>query len=530
MPNKQTFLFNRVLFLWGLVILVSFFHLIISISDSPGFWTDNFIYLLQADYFSFWNTEHLPVVEQAITYRNYPPLYPCFLSMLGGGSDAITLASIVTSALLLPFSLLYVNWQTKNGMAEYNALLNSLLFLLLPVTLLLSTEIWSENLYIFFTILTLWSFQKTDGNSDKWLYLSAFSCGLSIITRTAGITLAIALIIAIYHRDKQKLFNAIILISIPSILWFLVSRDINYEETYLKHGFIDRYKIFIDAYGGGLSGLIKIIQNQLQGLWTGLQSQFHYSNNTSTVILAVVIIITAGFSLFSRLMNLSIDALYVLIYSGLIFVWNHPDHNARFIYTIIPFVLFYSQLTISSILDEVKANSNIRVMMISFIPLLVFITILPPLILMTGRFVTTPGKYYQHISNDRIWLTGDNIEMMYSQLIFKKKLIDSAVEIQEIVASDECIYSINREIIMLYSKRVSHTPPLRHVNQEEFLNGLRHCRYLFVTGTPYANHEPLYPVDRVRDISWVQHQSFYPSDYGGGIISALLEIDGSVDK
>jgi Gpi18-like mannosyltransferase len=521
--DKDNLFFNWCFGLWGLVLLSLIIHLFISFSDSPGFWTDSFIYLLQADYFSNWNTEHLPVLDQAMAYRSFPPLYPLYLSILGAGSDNIILASMATSILLLPACLFYINWQIKEGLDKVSALINAAIFLLLPSTLLYSTELWSENLYLFFVLSTLWCFSKSNNISVKWLYLSAFACGLALVTRSVGISLAIALLIAVYRQDKRRTIFTALVIFVPSLIWALVSNAINYDQTYFNHGFLERYKSFVNAYGGVWAGISTIIQFQLKTFWFGLQLQFNTIVNIGTAVLASLVTITACIALCRRIMVLSLDALYVVLYLGLIFIWNFSDQNVRFIYVIMPIVLFYTQVTTSSLFKQ--GNKNINFFINLSIPLLIIVTILPCLMFMTNRITTHPGEQVPYIINDRFWLTGLDTEKIYKHLIFKKRLIESAIELKEIVPEDECIYSIHQEFVMLYSKRKSIIPPLQKVNQEEFVKELTQCRYMFIVASAHRKQTPLYPVDRVKNISWILRQSFYPSEYDNEIISVLLEID-----
>jgi len=360
MRAKGKFPFNWITFLWSLISISLVMHLFFSLDDNPG-WTDGIIYILQADYFSNWNAEHLPVIEQAMAYRSFPPLYPFYLSILGTGSDSIILASIATSILLLPICLLYVNWQIKEGIAKANALINAILFLLLPSTLLFSTELWSENLCLLLVFLTLWSFSKSHNNTYKWLYISAFTCGLALITRSVGISLAIALLIVVYRQDKSKIIFTTIIIFIPLLIWTFISSGIAYDQTYLDQGFLDKYKGLISLYGSNMDAVISIIQIQLQTLWWGLQLQFNNLLNNGTAILAILIIITASYSLYRRFIYLTLDALYIIIYFGIIFVWNFPEQNVRFIYVIIPFILFYTQTTTSLLFNQFNKNINIFV-------------------------------------------------------------------------------------------------------------------------------------------------------------------------
>jgi hypothetical protein len=284
----------------------------------------------------------------------------------------------------------------------------------------------------------------------------------------------------------------------------------------------------MSGYGSNLDTVISIIQSQLKTLWWALQLQFNDSLNNRTFILAILILITASYSLYKRFICLSLDALYIFIYLGIIIVWNAPDQNIRFLNVITPFILFYMQTTISLLLKS--GNKKLSNFVNLSFPSLIVIIILPCLIFMTGRLATSPGKYVQHFSNDRYWLTGQDTEKMYKYLIFKKRLIESAIKIKEIVPEEECIYSIHQELVMFYSRRISVVPPLKHVNQEAFIEEITQCSYMFIVGIPHKHHESLYPVDRVKNISWILQQSFYPAEYSGEIISVLLKLDKNIDK
>lgn len=527
MHIKKHFSADWTTVLWILILLSLVTHLILSFSNMPGFWTDSFIYLLQADYFNNWNVEHLPVLDQAIAYRNFPPLYPYFLSLLGAGSNNIVLASIATSFLLLPICLLYIDWQIVEDVKNINAMINAFIFLILPTTILFSTELWGENLYLLFVFLTFWSFSKYKNNIGKWIYISALCCGLALITRTVGISLVIALLVSVYRLDKRKILLTTIIVLSPWLIWSILSGDIDYNNRYVKNGFFEKYQNIIGIYDNKFYGLFEIVKIQLQTLWWGLQLQFNSGLNTATLILATIIVFTAAYSIFQRLVRFSMDALYIVFYIGIIFVWNFPDHNARFIYVIIPFLLFYSQLTIVSVYEKLNYNSVISIKYI--LPSIIVLCILPSLILMTARFSTIPGENFKSYSNDRIWLTGDDRKKMYKQLVFKKELIESINDIKKIVPEEECIYTMQQEIVMLYAQRRAIVPPLQHVEQEDFIRELNECRYMFIVASSHNKHEPLYPVDRVKDVTWILQQRYFPPEFEGEIISVLLEIEKSVN-
>ncbi len=513
--------------LWVLILLSLVIHLILSLSNTPGFWTDSFIYLLQADYFNYWNDEHLPVLDQALAYRNFPPLYPYFLSLLGAGSNNIMWASVATSFLLVPTCIFYIYWQIKEGVNKRNALINALLFLMLPATILFSTELWSENLYLLFVFLSIWSFPRSRNNSGKWLYFSALCCGLAFITRSVGIALVFALLISVYRYDKRRILLTTLIMLAPWLIWRIISDDIDYSDSYIKNALLGKYQNLMGMHENAFYGLYEIAKMQLQTLWWGLQLQFNNSLNAGTVTLATIITVATGYSLYQRLLSFSLDAMYVVFYLGIIFIWNFPDHNVRFIYVIIPFILFYSQFTVTFILKRLSQGSA-RLVNLLF-PAIMAICILPSLVLMTGRFITIPGDNIKTLSNDRIWLTGVDPEKMYKQLVFKKELIEAVIEIKKVVPEQECVYSLQQEIVMLYAQRRTIIPPLQQVNQEDFINNLTECRYMFIVGSTYNKHEALYPVDRVKNISWVLQQRFFPSEYEGEIISVLLEIEKNVN-
>ena len=512
------------LILWGLIILALVLHIQISSKDNPGFWTDSFIYLLQADYFSNWSYQQLPVYEQAMSYRSFPPLYPFFLSIIGAGSDDIALASIATSMLLFPVIFFYVDWQIKQGLSRYYAFINAIIFLLMPSTILFSTELWSENLYLLFSVMTLWCFSKFKISSNyNWLYLCAFICGLTLITRSVGIALVIPLIIVIYFHAKNKLAPVLLMIFIPSLIWLFFSNTIEYEQTYITSGFLGRYKSFIYAYGGVWEGLSTIVWFQAKTLWLGLQLQFNTVNNISTAILSAFIIASTTYILYKRLFVLSLDAVYVGLYLCLIFIWNFSDQNVRFIYVVVPFILFYIQYASEEYSSTI--SNNLSILIRSITPLLIVIIMLPSLSLIYSRLNSDLGESLNNITNDRNWLTGIDANRMHKHLMFKKKLIESVVETKTIVPQDECIYTIYQELVMLYGKRRSIVPPLEGASQQEFIEELTECRYIFVVASKYRDQKPMYPIDRVKNTSWILKQSFYPPEYGGEVISVLLEIE-----
>lgn len=514
--------------LYALLMIAMFIHVSISLHNNPGFWSDSFIYLLQADYFSNRNTAYNAVLDQAMAYRNFPPLFPYFLSLLGAGSDSIIFTNIITSILLLPVSLLYINWQVREGIEKKYALFNAIFFLFLPGTLLLSTEVWSENLYLLFVFATFWSFSKSENKSNKWLYISALTCGLALITRSVGIALVVALMIAVGRQNKRNMFVVTAIIFLPWLIWLFISSGIDYSETYLKNGFFERQKNLLSINGEYLNNTIVNIEIQLKALWWAFQLQFSHFINSSTAILAMFLIITVIPTLLKRVRYIKLDAFYFILYFGIIFLWNFPDQNVRFIYVIVPLILFYSQVSVLSLPRQ--DSKYIRKIIKTFIPSLMIFTILPSFMLITDKLISPPGEHVHRIGNERLWLTGVDVEKTHKRLIYREKLIESAIKIKAIVPQEECVYSVYNELIMLYGQRRSFVPPLEEITQKKFINELTLCRYIFVIAAPHKKNAPMYPIDRVQNISIILNQSFYPPEYGGGIISVLLEIDKEITE
>ena len=156
---------------------------------------------------------------------------------------------------------------------------------------------------------------------------------------------------------------------------------------------------------------------------------------------------------------------------------------------------------------------------------MILILILPVILFMGDRLLNQPAQHIKRIGNDRVWLTQANTGKAYKELVYREKLIESAIKIKGHVAETECVYSIYPEIIMLYGKRKSLNPGFDYINDSDFYENLSECKYIFVIGAYHKQHSPLYPIDRVKDLTWILDQTFYPEDIDNNIISILLEID-----
>ncbi|HXZ96749.1 MAG TPA: hypothetical protein VEG37_06865, partial [Burkholderiales bacterium] len=120
------------------------------ISSAGG---DSAGYMLAAQYFSPFQP-HSAILTEYSKQIIYPPLFPLILALVGGG-ESVLIAHVVVMLFLLLAVLVLFFWMRQESLSIWLSAAVSLIFALRVNTYLLSLDIWTENPYIFFSLLAI---------------------------------------------------------------------------------------------------------------------------------------------------------------------------------------------------------------------------------------------------------------------------------------------------------------------------------------------------------------------------------------
>ena len=94
--------YSNYLIVAALSIFISGFYFTFTSNDLVvGFLSDDAVYLLQAELYSPWHSEKLPVLNFIREESRFPPLYPLLLGFMGTDTNNPVLASNITICFLI---------------------------------------------------------------------------------------------------------------------------------------------------------------------------------------------------------------------------------------------------------------------------------------------------------------------------------------------------------------------------------------------------------------------------------------------
>ena len=155
---------------------------------------------------------------------SWPPLYPLILTLftiLGSNPlEAVRLLNAVTVALTV---LVASSWLLTRISRRLFAFLGILLTTFSSPLIFVSAHLWTEPLFVLFTVLCLIMIDEYLRGRRRLLLVAAFLAGLTWITRYAGITVVISgaiLILLGRGKTKQRDLTAFLAISgTPIVIW-----------------------------------------------------------------------------------------------------------------------------------------------------------------------------------------------------------------------------------------------------------------------------------------------------------------------
>jgi len=223
--NKSTLTY---ILLTLFIASISLFYYTLTSNDLVvGFTSDDAVYLLLADLYSFRNTSEVLLYDLIRQESYFPPLYPLILGLLGGDSSNPALAGNITITFLLISIFISGIWLWKETANKPISIIITLTVFLLPGTLILAQEIWSEFLFMVFLYGTFLLGSKKKLEGQDWLGMAVL-IALSSLTRSIGISLVFAFCLLLINK-RVKFGTTYAVISMAPFLFWNLARE-NYLD------------------------------------------------------------------------------------------------------------------------------------------------------------------------------------------------------------------------------------------------------------------------------------------------------------
>lgn len=414
-----------------------------------GFQVDGALYVLMAEYFSPFVPAD-PLLDYVGQATHLPPLYSLLLGWAGSSGSDLEQVHLVQTIFLIGGLLTLYLFAAALAEDRTTALLVLWAFALLPATVLYSSEIWSEFLYLMLANGALCAAARAATEPRLWWW-AAVLAGLATITRGVGILIIAALVlVVIVRRNRHALMIGAVAIT-PSVIVELL--NLGSGAAYLE--------IYNYYRASGTTGLIHTVTGNANLLFAALLSAWEPAPRMA---IGIAVIALAPFVLKSwwyRLRTLQVDACYLLAYVGVLLIWPFPHVIARLVYAGLPLIMIYAVVGVGSVAEH-RPTIDRRLLM--RIPAVVLV-----LLALTGsgvlaaRFSTRdlPGVLSAFASS-RYWLMPPAREHALADLRVKQAMLDTLQSAPAHVPPRECIHSHYPQSVMLYSRRLSWPAPDRN--------------------------------------------------------------------
>lgn len=466
-------------------------------TELTGFSTDSIHYLFMADWFSPFAT-HLDAYQSALGDRVvhasvFPPLYPLFLGFLDAGTMHIARAHAATLLLLLAVFIavfLWIKLETGNSSAAFTF---TLAFSLLPGTLLRSQPILSENLYLLLSLSALLAATAAAARPRYW-WTAALFIGLATVTRTVGITLISAFACYLFLYRIRKRWTLIGISLAPLAAWSLYKVTTGPQQDYV-HQFIGY------LHHAPLSDIVRVTLLQTSVFFSEWVKIFDPYVSPHSIQLATILLCLSAVGFSYRLLRFRFDAIYILFYMALMAIWPYPYQAGRFLFVLLPILLFHMLVA-----GELAANLFKRAIIqrvARYAPaVLAVITVFPTIAIFAHRAVIPLEPALKPYRHTNFWyLAETDANAKYKARTFAR-IFSTARGARDAVPETECIYSTNPAYIWLYTRRWAMVPPSASLGHAQFLQAAIACRYFFMTETssPQLKFPALYPLPRIRHV------------------------------
>jgi hypothetical protein len=476
---------------------------------------DNTIYLLMAQNYSLWD-QSSSVSEYFAQKSHYPPLFPLILSLFDGGKNLLFAHLYTTICLLLSFVILR-SWYLTLGLNKSTADMTVLLFALMPGTVKLAMFIFSENQYLLFTLIALTAVARFDEkNNGHYLLVAALAIGAATLTRTVGISLAVAFSLYLMIRRPNR---AIImgLLAILPFLFVLFMKNVvkeNIRRSYLED--------FIAHYSEApVAKLLNQIETEFSSLWKAWHSNFE-PGVLSFIITFFLIVCLLGFAI--RLYQRRMDAFYLLFYFLLILIWPYPAESKRFIYVALP-ILFGQGILLIHHLSKVMISKRILQPTLLFL-LLLLISSLPTTAFMVNRFLQPmPIEFEQYRRNKYYYVPNYTIAMIFLRDV--KVLFEDLQSLDSKLSTNAIIYGIAPPIISYHSNRLSLKTPGPNSDWESFLDKTTNSAntyFYMMSSTSPSVKTPYYPLELIRNRIEIVHVVKAYEDDKAPVVAILAKV------
>lgn len=512
-------------------ILLGFSIWIVAGNPNPTAISDSIDYLVFADFFRSSFAGSVPeYLHDFFSHTRFPPLYPLLVATFGGGVNNVSPAywiTLISLALCSPLCAWWISQATGNPMTGS---LMTMAALVSPGMFLLVLSPMSEPLFMLM-MFTAFILAPRTLNSRSSMLAFVLLVALIPLCRMAGLALVFGALLWIWiHRPHQAPFRIAIslLVLAPALLWMIFRNSYPVVSAYSDQFSVD----LITSTFGGWIGIMIARPLVLHTAFTEI-----FSPTAETWLLWALLPMTvfAAVGLVNRLRAFHLDALVLLPYIGLVWIWPFPAEATRFILVVLPILFVDIWDGIGLVWKNLGKAGNVLALHhgVEYIRSIAMPAVL--LVISTSLFFTRaiyrilpdiPAEmepFRRYVS----YFEADTAEMALLIAEGRLRIIKAFDAARSVVEKGECLAAVHSSLAWFTTHAEIHVRPIPYPipqgisAEEEF----KKCRYIMVTHltSPQINEPPLYPLQQVAKFTRPVFVSMYQGKDQVVIAAALLE-------
>ncbi len=452
------------------------------------FAVDSALYLLMAQHWSPWAMAGNNVAATFSSQGLFPPLFPAFLAIFDAGNNVL-LAHLITTGFLLAWLIVFYLWTRTLEFERWMSSILVLVLALLPVSYLQVLHIHSENAYLLFSLVALFTVSKAEIEPSVARYaVAAVLVAAASLTRAAGISLVAAFLLYLAVKRPRGWPKLWAVSAGPFIVW-LVARS-GHSNSYVSW-FIQ------DVVADPLGPLVTVFEYMLPATRDGFLESFGHSRSGFIVGHVLGLLSIAGAVYRARLGKL--DGYYAIAYLGLILLWPFPAQSQRFVFCILPVLLVQGLLVSKRIMSHIVRAPSVAMVEWGYVLAILVIAILELAFHVNryGQLAGGPG-----VADPRVpgaYEIGDFSTALRTARAYETMRI-AMRRVERTVPQTGCVLSIVPSVVSFYSNRLSvqmpkHFDDDRKYREEMDMTG---CRYaLLINFKTPSFPDRFYPAARV---------------------------------
>ena len=479
-----------------------------------GLLSDSYVYLAAAAALD----GDRSMLQHIVATYPFPPLFPLVLGLAGGGSLAPERSYLIGALLLAGVCVLFLRWLRAEGVPGIAAVLASLAFALLPLTLQSAMGVLSEPLFMLLVLAAMLALPTRSTPPRRvaraW-WLAALFVALASLTRSVGVA-AIAAYLAswTYARGWRVAQAAPVLAGLPFATWTLVK----------KLGGASDYSVTVIARQApwDMIAVNARAWQQFAVKAVDLMMRPHVSH-----ALAVIAAMASVVWLY-RLARGRFDAWYLALYLAIMVVWPYPHHAARFLFVLLPLVLGYVLWGLSAVVSRLQLPRPARPIVPALVPVVLILLALPSTLSMLQLLWIHRDDDLQAAVRAPAWYQTRPAESLRGAR-FAQRIVDFQRSRLALTPADACVASVVPQQVLVYGPRRGIDLTQVRARGQTLDAALAQCPYvLMLAARPYPPMPgvgSLFPLDEIRDrMDVIAFERDRPGDDDSPLVAMLAKM------